>query len=194
METFISTFVNPLFGAFFGATFALLASWLQQRRNERQEMTMAFVNEFFSEAFLQHRIAVSGLRRKIIHGQVVIEDVAKGYWYPGREGAYTGVQIGNFNEHQHLEFFLGFLIRLSHAYKKGQINTEEVVSALRTSYLWHGELVTKLAEVAQQQIAQHTDAEMPIWVEAVFTSNRILRYTRRPFETSPNPIYTSLDA
>ena len=124
-------------------------------------------------------------------GQVAIEDVAKGYWYHGIDKAYAGEIFGAFNEHQHLEFFLGFLVRLAHAHKRKQINAEEVSFAFRASYLWHGVLVTKLATTVEHQVSRQPGAEVPVWVEAVLTVNGILGYSGSSFETDPNSVKLS---
>jgi hypothetical protein len=173
----VSRYTGPLCGALFGGAFAMVAAFLLQRRTERRNVTRSFIDEFFSTSFLYHRIATSELARKVRREDVPIETVAKGYWYPSlpEEEVYTGATSRELNEHQHLEVYLGFLVRLAHSYRKDTLDKDEVSSALRSGYLWHGDLVTWLADETRAQVRKHK-AELPIWVDAVDTVNELLSY------------------
>lgn len=70
-------------GALLGAAAALGASLYITRQADRRDSTTQIVAEFLSDDFLAHRISVSQTRRKRDAGQVSIEEIARGYWYPG---------------------------------------------------------------------------------------------------------------
>lgn len=176
--------LSALFGGFFGATFALLTTLWFQSRTDRQTTTQKFIDEFHSTEFLKHRIGVSNLRRRVMNGEVPIDQLAAGYWYPGYQvmgneyqgDYYKGEQIGDFNEHQHLTGYFGYLIRLAHAYKKGRVDKSELSDVIRTHYFWHGDLITLLAQTVESQVAEYSGLEIPIWVKATHTVNEMIGY------------------
>lgn len=176
MAGLFQSFITAAFGAFFGAFFALMTTLWREGRDRKRKTTEAFINEFFSANFLQHRIAVSRLRSKVLTGDVSVESIAKGYWYPGLENAYSGETIGEFNEHQHLTIYFGFLVRLAHAKKCKQIDTVVLTSAIRTSYFWQGDLANAVAIGVRAQAKNSPSAELPAWVQAVDDVNNMLAY------------------
>jgi len=172
----IAEVVGPLVGAFFGALFALLGSMILSHRKSKKDTTQDFINEFFSRSFLSHRVAISNLREKVISGDVLLSDVAAGYWYPGVTGEYSGENYDGLTEHQHLEAYYGFVVRLSHAYSRGQIDKQAIRSALRTSYLWHADFSTCVADEAEGQVRRARIDDAPVWIEAVRQVNGIMGY------------------
>ncbi|MCI0387674.1 MAG: hypothetical protein MOB07_02735 [Acidobacteria bacterium] len=163
-------------GAFFGALLALLATMWRESKKQRNETTKGFIDEFFSTSFLRHRIAVSTLRRKVLSGTVSIESIASGFWYPGSKDSYTGEQVGDFNEHQHLTAYLNFLTRLAHAHSRKQINVSTIKAALESPYIWHGDLTSAVAEEIRKQVSSVDGAILPNAVIAVEAVNGILGY------------------
>jgi hypothetical protein len=145
-------------------------------RKSIKATTQSFINEFFSREFLSHRIAISGLREKVIAGEVMPSDIAAGYWYPGISEEHSGETYDGLTEHQHLEAYLGFVVRLSHADSRGQIDRQAIRSALRTSYLWHADLSTCVADEATKQVARAKMSDVPVWIEAVRRVNEIMNY------------------
>lgn len=172
----VSEVINPLLGAFFGALFALLGSLFLSSKKYKKDTTQDFMNEFFSRDFLSHRIAISNLREKVINGDVLLSNIAAGYWYPGLHEEYSGETYDGLTEHQHLEAYFGFVVRLSHANSRGQIDKQTIRSALRTSYLWHADFSTCLADEAEGQVRRADIEDAPVWIEAVRQVNDIMNY------------------
>ena len=152
----------------------LTITWDMRRR--RSDVTKEFIDEFLSSNFLRHRIGIAKLRRKLLNQDVQISEVARGFWYPGGKGVYEGEvsQQDGFNEHQHLEAYLGFLVRLRHAVKIKQVNKPDIKSALETSYVWHADLTNALAAEIRRQVAADPRAILPITVEAIELINDIM--------------------
>ncbi len=176
MVGLFQSFATAAFGAFFGAFLALMATLWREGRERKRATTEAIINEFFSASFLQHRTAVSGLRRKVLAGKVSIESIASGFWYPGLDNSYSGDIIGEFNEHQHLTIYFGFLVRLAYAKKSRQIDTTVVAPTIRTLYFWHGDLISAVALEVRSQVKTSPGAELPAWVQAVDEVNSMLAY------------------
>jgi hypothetical protein len=171
----LQPFAIAAFGAFFGALVALFTTMWREARQRRKSKTQALIDEYFSSGFLQHRIALSGLRRKVLSGEVKVDQTAGGYWYPGID-FYRGENIGALNEHQHLEFFHGFLVRNALANQSKELDLKEISCALKTSYLWHGDLCNSVAQHVRTQVVGSPGAELPYWVEAIEQVNKILHY------------------
>ena len=91
-------------------------------------MTDQFVNEFFSDGFMIHRTSLSASPRKLRAGVTSVEEIACGYWYPGIHYAsfdsYRGDQIAGLDEHQHLEAYLGYVVRLEHALSRSWMSLQ----------------------------------------------------------------------
>jgi hypothetical protein len=65
--------------AFFGALAAFVASLWLARLSERRTVTDQFVNEFFSDGFMIHRMSLSKSRRRLQAGVVTVDEIACGY-------------------------------------------------------------------------------------------------------------------
>ena len=169
-------FVAPFFAAFFGAFFAFLGKARIDRKRARREATQGVIDEFFSSSFLKHRIAVSQLREKVINGEVSIDSIAGGYWYPGKINSYGGEMHGEFNEHQHLEAYKGFLVRLASSDAERLLDRKAIRTALKTSYFWHADLVNHVANRVRKQVKDSAIAELPGWVSSVDRVNKIMDY------------------
>lgn len=81
------------------------------RRSGQDLVTGNLITEFFSDRFLKHRIIVSKLQCGVENGDADISQIACGYWYPWRPGSYHGDKHGKLDEHQHLEAFIGYIVR-----------------------------------------------------------------------------------
>ncbi len=170
---------GPLFGAFFGSALTALLTFWRESRKARRDTTRAFIEEFFSTDFLQHRIAVGKILKALRDGKTTDEEVAIGFFYPGRSDAYTGSfnSASGLNEHQHLEIFLGYVRRLSHAIKQGWVDEGAVCSGIGSSFIWHRPLLKQLADTIKRLVPLTKGAVMPETVKAIDT---VLRATDVP--------------
>lgn len=170
-----SVFSLPILPPFCGAGFAFLLAWIKSRSEKRRDTSIEFINEYFSTDFLVHRISVGELRRKVKLGTTAVDDVAGGFWYPGSKNYYKGDVTDGLNEHQHLEAYFGFLVRIWHSDKNGLLDVDLLQSALSTSYDWEKKFVSKVAATTRTRIENHAgDKVVPAWVYAVERANKIL--------------------
>ena len=108
----IAPVLSGLLSAAVVAPLTARLAWLNERKKRRLDLTSKFIDEFYSDAFLHHRVAFARLRRKVADGNVTMAEVAAGFWYPGGSNAYQGENYGgSLNEHQHLEAVLGYVKR-----------------------------------------------------------------------------------
>lgn len=104
------------------------------RRSEQTAVTSDLIDEFFSDRFLAHRIAVSKMWRKVEDEGVPISEIASGYWYPGRvHNSYRGDMHGVLDEHQHLEAYIGYIVRLDEARRLDRIDIRRARDAPRNA-------------------------------------------------------------
>lgn len=152
-------------GALLGGLVALIASFSLGRKQERNATTHTLIAEFMSDAFLEHRISVYDTLKHIEDGTTTYDDLAGGYWYRGQP-SYSGVLRGALNEHQHLEAYKGFLVKLDFAIRAKRVNVDELANALGSGMVWHREVILGLADATESQ-ASAANAAVPRWVEAV---------------------------
>ena len=134
-----------------GAVLGLATSWYLARRAERRESTMKIVTEFFSDEFLAHRISVSRTRRKRDADEVSIDDLARGYWFPGGGNSYQGELYKDMNEHQHVEAYIGFLIRIHYLATRGRLDVRELSAAIGMPLKYHMPLLCQIASASRRQ-------------------------------------------
>lgn len=158
----MTEFTTALFGSFAGAFAGFLASWTLARQTDRRAVTDQLVAEFMSAGFLSHRIAVSKLRRSVQSGEVDINAIAAGFWFPGRSNHYTGEFYGELNIHQHLTAYIGYLVRLAHAHRSGRLDRNSARAALGTYLLWNDTFIKQISEAVIHQ-AQESGAIVPPW-------------------------------
>jgi hypothetical protein len=167
--------------AFFGALAAFLASLRLARLSERRTVTDQFVNEFYSDGFMIHRTSLSTSRRKLRAGAAKVEEIACGYWYPGSHEAsyasYRGEDIAGLDEHQHIEAYLGYVVRLEYAMSRGLVDARHIRSTLGLGLLWHTGFLMDVAATAVQQ-AQEYGAPPPDWARAVRVVHEQVALTR----------------
>jgi S1-C subfamily serine protease len=135
--------------------------------SEQKTVTSELITDFFSDTFMAHRIAVSELRRKVESGSPPIAEIACGYWYPGRlDNLYRGEKFGDLDEHQHLEAYTGYVVRLAEALRLQRLDVERVRAAIGMSMLWHIPFINEIANETERQ-AVEAGAPIPAWTAAV---------------------------
>ncbi len=174
LPEFLARAGTQIVAAFFGAIFAFAFARWKQRSDRRQDSTLRFIDEYFSSTFLAHRAAVHQLREKHEARLLSIESIAAGFWYPGLPGrCHAGEKLGDLNEHQHLRAYLGFLIRLSHAHRRGLLDVPLARSALSSAYDWEAGFIRQVAEETRRQ-AVDGKARPPTWLDCVEEIRQIL--------------------
>jgi hypothetical protein len=160
--------VSSTISAFAGASFAFaLAAWHSQR-TERHRYTQSLVDEYFSQGFQKHRIAINELSELIRKGEASVEALAGGFWYPGSTARWEGPVSHGLTQHEHLEAFLNFIIRVHVADQLRRLDRQLVKQAISTSYEWEAGLVEELAHEARKQVeAAGRVVRLPAWVTAV---------------------------
>ncbi|MEG8182106.1 hypothetical protein GZH49_26765 [Nocardia terpenica] len=158
-------FLIAAVGSFFGAMGGFLANLALARRAERQSMTSLLMAEFLSDGFLAHRIAVDGLWRRVKAGEVNVDDIAAGFWYPGMATYYTGEQYGILSEHQHLEAYIAYIVRLGDALDRHRLDRRVIRAALGMHLLWADALLQQVAGATARQ-AQQNNVPTPAWTTA----------------------------
>lgn len=159
--------IGPLTGAAAGAVGGFRASLCMAQRTDRRTITDQLVAEFFSDDFLSHRVAVHELWTRVKAGQVSIASVAGGFWSPGRDHYYTGPRRGALNLHQHLEAYIGYIVRLAHALEAKRLDRDSARAALGMHLQWHDTLVQKLeVEVAEQAKKPPHPVVVPDWTRS----------------------------
>jgi hypothetical protein len=139
-----------------------MALWSEQRT-----ITSELITDFFSDRFLAHRIAVSKLRRKVEDGSPPIAEIACGYWYPGQfANIYRGEKLGDLDEHQHLEAYIGYVVRLAEALRLQHLDVVRGRAAIGMNLLWHIPFLIEIANETAQQ-AHAASARIPAWTAAV---------------------------
>ena len=175
MDPLVSTILNPeqlakllvllpLFGTLVGSLFTYIIGRSLERRRARRDSTQKLIDEFYSEDFLRHRIALGLLRDEGRGNGDWYYDLAGGYFYPGHSEAKRGAANpeSGLDGHQHLEFFLGYIRRLGHAIDTHQVNEEAILRALGSSFIWHCEVLDRLAHEIVARVGQNKDvAVMP---------------------------------
>jgi hypothetical protein len=145
--------------------------------SEQKTTTSDLITDFFSDNFMAHRIAVSALRRKFESGSPPIDEIACGYWYPGGEPTFTrlyrGEKFGDLDEHQHLEAYIGYVVRLAEALRLQRLDVMRGRAAIGMSMLWHIPFIAKVADETARQ-AQNAGVPIPAWITAVKEVNEAL--------------------
>jgi len=157
--------VSATLGALVGGLAGLLASLWTARQNQRAAMTQGLVAEFLSGSFLEHRISMEGTWRHMQMGSVTAAALAGGFWYPGDASYESGSVLGSFNEHQHLEVYIGFLTKVDHALTRGLADQSDLSAALSGGMVWHRCLIVAIAAETTRQAAA-AGAPVPHWVAA----------------------------
>ncbi|WP_280425946.1 hypothetical protein [Nocardia carnea] len=158
-------FLVAVVGSFFGALGGFLANLAIARRAERRNITGSLLAEFLSDSFLPHRIAVASLWRRVNEGTVNAEEVAAGFWYPGTGAYYTGELYGSLNEHQHLTAYIAYIVRLSDALDRGQLDRKTIRATLGMHLLWADSLLQQVSQAAGRQAQRH-NVPIPSWIGA----------------------------
>jgi hypothetical protein len=173
----LSKSMPQMLGAFVGAGFAFVLAFLKSRSDKRKETSQALVDEYYSTDFLKHRIAVDRLRGRVNANppETTVDKIACGFWYPGKPDYFKGEVSDGLNEHQHLEAYLGFIVRVSHAHMNGLLDPVLVRSALSTSYDWEAGFVWSVAAKAREQVRAHGGGtKVPVWVSAAEHAKDVL--------------------
>jgi hypothetical protein len=149
------------------------------------------LDEFYSSNFLQHRIAVSQVRNKVLRGEINIDFLTRGFIIlkdNEEDGDTTkhheGETIGDFDEHNHLTAYLGYVVRLAGAVEFGVADRRMVITLLRSQYYWHAILLNKMVQSAVSQLADAAEVpHRPVWIHAVNYLDNLFEYRR---ELSPS--------
>jgi hypothetical protein len=80
--------------------------------------------------------------------------------------SYRGDETAGLDEHQHLEAYLGFVVRLEHAMSRGLVDKRHIRSTLALGLLWHTGFLVDIAAATVRQ-AEENDAHTPDWARAV---------------------------
>ena len=104
-------------------------------------------------------------------GQVSADEIAGGFWYPGRDSYYIGDTFGDLNAHQHLTAYIGFIVRLAHEANHRRLDREEINAALGMQLVWHFPLLQDVARAAKDQAAE-VGVPTPTWVASVAEIDR----------------------
>jgi hypothetical protein len=187
-ETDVTAIVSTLLGPLLGGLAGLLVSLWTTRQSHRMALTQALLAEFLSAPFLQHRIAIESTQRKWRDGAVTASTLAGGFWCPGQASYYAGDISGSFNEHQHLEVYLEFLIKVDHALTRKLADRSDLAASLSGEILWEEDLVRAVAEETKRQAA---DAGLPAprWVGA---AERVFRQLNVPHRAELGSVPLSL--
>lgn len=161
----MSQIATAALGAVLGGLAGLLSGFWTARYSQRAAITHSLLSEFLSAPFLQHRISIAITRRRLLAGSVTAAELAGGFWYPGNATYYAGEMIGSLNEHQHLEAYVGFLIRLDHALSRKRASRSDLSNALSGGMVWHRFLVAEVADETERQ-AIAAGVPVPPWVPA----------------------------
>jgi hypothetical protein len=173
--------IAAVLGAILGAIGAIYVSARTAKRTEQASATANAIAEFFSDGFLRHRVSVHRTRQKYLRGEVQISEIAAGFWYPGPGSDYfEGENDDQFNEHQHLESYLGYISRIDFLLRRGWAAANDLERALSSKLVWTDEFLCELAvETARQ--AEAANAPRPQWVDGVHNvSQRVIRLHRHP--------------
>jgi hypothetical protein len=157
-------------GAVVGALIPLLFSLWLYRKSEKQRLTLALIDEYLSSAFLRHRIVVANVRGRIQRGEVSLESVASGFWYPGTGVYHAGEVTDGLNEHQHIEVVASAIKRIAHHGRSNRVNWPELRGALRDKHIWIVTLLYPLAKKAKQ-IAQANNGRSTLFDDVVYVNN-----------------------
>jgi hypothetical protein len=152
-------------GALLGGLAGLLASLWTARQSQRAALTQSLLAEFLSASFLQHRISMEGTWRRLMAGSVTASALAGGFWYPGDPNYYSGETLGSLNEHQHLEAYIGFILKVDHAVTRKQADRSDLALALSGGMVWHRYLVMEVADETTRQ-ANAAGVPVPPWASA----------------------------
>jgi hypothetical protein len=177
-ETDVTAIVSTLLGTLLGGLAGLLVSLWTTRQSHRMALTQTLLAEFLSASFLQHRISIESTQRKWRDGAVTASALAGGFWCPGEAGYYAGETSGSLNEHQHLEVYLEFLIKVDHALARKLADRSDLAASLSGEILWEEDIVRAMADETKRQAA---DAGVPVprWVGAAESVFRQLNVPHR---------------
>ncbi|WP_406631681.1 hypothetical protein [Amycolatopsis sp. WGS_07] len=153
-------------GATLGAIGALVVSRANSRRSERVTMTSALIAEYFSTEFLHHRISIGNTSEKVRNGELSFEEIATGYWYPGAHDTFTGDDFNGLNEHQHIEAYIGFIVRIDYLLDAGRVYATELRGALGMKLMWEDFLLTGLASACLEQ-TRRANVQPPDWTRSI---------------------------
>ena len=171
----VSKSAPQMLGAFVGAGFAFFLAFLKSKTDKRKEISLSLVDEYYSTDFLKHRIAVDMPRMRVNSNETTIDRIACGFWYPGKQDYFKGEVTDGLNEHQHLEAYLGFIVRVSHANNNGLLDPILLRSALSTSYDWEAGFVWSVAAKTREQVQAHGGGtKIPVWVTAAEHAKDVL--------------------
>ncbi|GAA3063544.1 hypothetical protein [Streptomyces glomeratus] len=164
MASFLTALAASIAGGATGAFGGTFGALQLAKRTDRRTVTDQLVAEFFSADFLKHRIAVHELRTAVDSQAVSVASVAGGFWDPGRPDYYTGppVEPGELNQHQHLEAYIGYIVRLARALEGRRLDQDSARAALGMHLSWHDRIVQRVASVTAQQAREHPSV-VPDW-------------------------------
>lgn len=178
------SFVTAACGALFGSLGGLASALLVARRADRLSTTNHLMTEFLSADFLTHRIALEGLRARMLAGEVTAAQIAGGFWYPGRRDYYKGELYGEFNTHQHLTMYIGFLERMADAIRRHRLDVATVRNGIGSHLRWSDVLLREVAAETERQAADN-GAPIPTWTSAAMLAHDRL-IPARPAAVSPS--------
>ncbi|MEH6376239.1 hypothetical protein V7793_18205 [Streptomyces sp. KLMMK] len=167
MTEFAAALLGALVGAIAGAYASYRASVVLTRDADKQTVTDRMVDEFFSDGFLRHRIAIDELSTKVRSHQVDVYSVASGFLSPAEPNYYRGPdpRPGELNEHQHLEAYIGYIVRLARALTHGRLDHRSARTALGMHLQWHDRLLQDVANAAEE-LARKGGLLIPNWTES----------------------------
>ena len=138
-----------------GVLAALLGVVLGYRLSSRQEAatfqrnrTHAFIDEFHSAKFIEHRDALWLTQQAVRNGDATIERIARGFVHPITGDWYLGEVHFGLSEHDHLGVFFGFMVRLDMSIRSGTVCVREIRDSLAYENRWHAGLVREVSRRA----------------------------------------------
>lgn len=139
---------------------------LDENRIEERKFvkTNIFIDQYFSNEFIFHRIAVSKMREKVLQNRVSVKYISNGFLYPNYLASYDGLITHDLTEHQHLTIYLGFIERLGNAIKNGELNEGALKNALSYEFRWHADLIRNIA-ICTKELAIERNVKCPTFVD-----------------------------
>lgn len=157
--------IAAVLGALLGVAGALVANIASSRRSERVTMTASLIAEYFSASFLQHRISIGNTTQGVRTGTTTFDEIASGYWYPGTHDAFTGETLSGLNEHQHIEAYIGFIVRIEYLLSVERIYASEIRRVLGMKLVWESYLMAGVVSACEEQ-TRTAGVEPPDWVRS----------------------------
>lgn len=91
----------------------------------------------------------------------------------GGGNSYQGELYKDMNEHQHVEAYIGFLIRIHYLATRGRLDVRELSAAIGMPLKYHMPLLCQIASASRRQ-AQQAGKKIPNWTDAAGFVERVI--------------------